>query len=110
MTDNIIVPVVSNPFYGFDTELEGVVVSFSIHWNYFAKKWVADISSDEIALDIEDLFLVGGIDLFSSYAIRELGQLFLVDLEGLDEDPTFEGLGDRFILLYVSKDNAPLFP
>jgi hypothetical protein len=56
-------------------------------------------------VDLKGLKLVGGVDLLFPHAVLELGQMFVLDLEGFKSDPDRDGFGDRFKVLYVPKEN-----
>ena len=105
---NLTIPLEPNPSYSFEIELDGVLVEFDVHWNSVAESWFFNMKNDEIGLELNGLKMVGGVDLLEAYAVRELGQLFAVDVEGLNDDPNFDDVGDRFRLLYIGIDNAPL--
>lgn len=94
----------------FETELEGVPWQFFYRWNLADKAWYTDMSSVQTGTVLKGLKLVGGSNILRPHAVSELGKIFVVDTEGKQENPTYEGLGDRFKVLYVPKADANAYP
>lgn len=94
-------------------ELDGVAYQMRIYWTQFDEqikeaigttddgKWYMDLSSDDITLN--GIALVGGANLLEPYAYNQLGGLIVVDSELKYANPTYDGLGDRFQLIYVTR-------
>lgn len=61
-------------------------------------KWYMEIND---GIEIKNIALVPGADLFEIYGYQELGALFIVDTTGAKELPTLDGLGDRWSIRYV---------
>jgi hypothetical protein len=98
---NRIIPVTTDPSQQFTIDLDGQTVDLSIRWNATAQQWVMDFNALTFTTVINGLVLVTGVDLLGPYAVREIGQLWLVDLEEKNEEPTLSNFGDRFQLMYV---------
>lgn len=98
-------PLTNDASYSFNMALENIPVTFKVRWNLMNQAWHMDLSMPDIDLELNGLKLVGGVDLLYPYAITELGQMFVIDLEDKKEDPTRELLGDRFQVAYFTKDD-----
>jgi len=91
--------------YSFDMSLENIPVTINVRWNLIDQSWYMDLIASNINLELRGLKLAGGVDLLYPYAITELGQMFVIDLEDKKEDPIRDLLGDRFQVAYFSKDD-----
>lgn len=101
---NSIIPVTPEPHQQFTIDLDGETVDLTIRWNATSEQWVMNFVGVTFETTVNGIALVTGVDLLGPYAVREVGQIWLVDLEakngepGSPEDADF---GDRFQLLYV---------
>ena len=96
-----VIPVAPKPSTQFTVDLDGETVDLTIRWNSTAEQW--DPVGVTFTTTLNGVVLVAGVDLLAPYAVRELGQLWLVDLEAKLEEPGFDDFGDRFQLLYVER-------
>jgi hypothetical protein len=83
-------------------DLGGTTYSLRVRWNQRAECWHLDlrtIGGESIA---EGIKLVTGFPLLRrvQHASRPVGELWLLDLRGLDDEPTLDELGTRFKLFY----------
>lgn len=95
------VPVTPTPSQQFTIDLDGQTVDISIRWNATAEQWVMDLVGVTFTTTLNGITLVTGVNVLAPYAVRELGQLWVVDLEEKNEEPDFDNFGDRYQLLYV---------
>lgn len=82
--------------------LDGKPYKFRIWWNTHTEKFVMDMTSlVDSTVTIRGVALLPGVDFFQKYGWGDiLGSLYLEDTSGAEEAPTFEGLGDRWKLVY----------
>lgn len=99
----LIIPTTPDPIQNFTIDLDGETVDLTISWNITAQQWFMTLSGLTFSTVVRRIALVTGINLFEIYAIRELGQLWCIDLEDLGAEPNFDDFGDRFQLMYVEK-------
>jgi hypothetical protein len=98
-----IIPLQSDPpCYRFNATLDGFVIYFRLKWNFTAEQWYLDLDCEELGLSYKGLTLVTGDNILLGRGVAELGALILIDQQG-NEDPTREGLGDRWKLYYMTK-------
>ncbi|NIV93790.1 hypothetical protein GWN42_13575 [candidate division KSB1 bacterium] len=97
------IPLTPEPDYSEIVEIESQTVELSVRWNLLDEGWYLDIVGQTFELELLGLKLVGGVNLLKPFAVLELGGLFLLDTEEKFEDPDFDLIGDRFILIYVTK-------
>jgi len=105
--DLIEIPVTPGPAK-FEIELDGAPYRFRVRYNERDLAWYADVLGLDNDVDFKGLKLVPGLDLLGPHAYAELGQMFIFDGEEIEAEPTFEGLGDRFRLYYISKEYGPI--
>jgi uncharacterized protein DUF6983 len=97
------VPVQPYPDVQQKSELDGVTYVMRLRWNERAESWHLDLST------LDDEPIASGVRLVPSFPLlrrnqhpaRPPGELYLLDNKGLDEEPTLEEFGTRFILVYV---------
>lgn len=99
----VTIPLTPDPDYKFQVEIEDETVELRVRWNLVEQAWYLDITGVSFTLELLGLKLVGGVDLLKPYAVVELGGLFIIDSEEKNQDPDFDGLGDRYRLIYVTK-------
>ena len=101
---DLVIPVTPDPYQQFTIDLDGQTVDITIRFNATLQQWIMNLAGVTFSTTVNGITLVCGLELLSPYAIRELGQLWLVDLEeknGEPGDPEAADFGDRFQLLYV---------
>jgi len=98
------IPLTPNPDYSFQIDIEDQTVELSIRWNLVDQCWYMDIFGVTFDLDLKGLKLVGGVNLLKPHAVLELGGLYILDAEEKAQDPDFDLIGDRYILIYVTKE------
>lgn len=113
MTTPLIIPTSNYPDQTFSINLDGNVYSMRVYFNAYDDqikqvvddgndgKWYLDIVGNNTEVIIYGIALVGGCDLLEPYAYDQLGAIFVLDRSGNAEDPTLDGMGDRFEVLYV---------
>lgn len=92
-----------SPQFSFTIQLDGNQVEMSFKWNLTGQYWTFGIKGDSFDDQVQGAGVTVGLNLLGPYAIRELGQLYCVDLQDLGEDPDFDNFGTRWILMYVEK-------
>jgi hypothetical protein len=99
-TVNINVKV--NPYYTGTKVLDGNTYKVTIRWNTTTEKWYVDIEGLTNDVDLKGIALVGGKDLLSPHGYGDiLGELWVVDNSGADEDPNYDDMGGRFTVEYT---------
>lgn len=99
----VIIPTTPVPSQQFTIDLDGQTLDVKIRWNATAKQWVANFIGVTFPLELNGITLVTGVNILGPYAVRELGQLWVVDLEDKGSEPDFDNFGDRFQIMYVEK-------
>jgi hypothetical protein len=102
-------PVAGRQIEEFSVTLENIVWQMRLRWSYTAEAWRLDMASTETGTELKGLTLAPGHNLLAPHAVLELGQLWVVDTEGKLANPDFEGIGDRFKLLYVPLSDVDAF-
>lgn len=91
-----------SPQFDFSIDLDGQTVELNFKWNLTGQYWTFGLKGQTLTDEINGAALVTGINLLAPYAVRELGELWCIDMQELGEDPdTLDGLGDRWVLLYI---------
>jgi hypothetical protein len=88
------------------TTLDSIPVTISILWNELDEAFYADIVAADESIELRGVRLSPSMDLLDGLAITELGKLFVIDMQLKHEEPTLEGLGTRFVLLYLPREYA----
>lgn len=93
------------PYYTGTKSLDGVPYRFRFYWNTYTEKWVMDMTSlVDATMTIRGRALLPGKELLGQYGYgSKLGELWLEDTSGAGENPTYEGIGDRWRLRYYPK-------
>lgn len=104
---SVIVPLTTDPARRFEIELNEVGVFISTRYNFNNKVWYLSIE-DSGGLIFQGIAILTGINLLESQAALQerIGQLWIVDRSGARSDPTFEGLGDTYILVNFSPEES----
>lgn len=89
--------------YTFTSDLDGDIYKFKMVWNGRQGQWFMSVGNTAQ----EDYTLYGlavtcQTNLLKRFRDDNLppGSLMLIDTSGLNEEPTQEGLGSRWLLLY----------
>jgi hypothetical protein len=89
-----------NPHYEFTCPLDGNSYKFEIRWNETSSAWYMSITGITIDVQIRGIKLISGVDLLKPFPIPELGMMYIIDSQEQNQDPDYDGLGSRFLLLY----------
>lgn len=91
----------------FEVTLDDVVLTFTFKWNQRLDSWFVAVADENDEQIIGFTRIVVDWPLFAAYRDIRLppGVLILVDSEGLAEDPTFETLGTRHVLTYLTEQD-----
>lgn len=99
-----LIPFSPLPDQTFKTTVDGETVRIRIFWNATGEAWYMDLEGVSFDLTVRGLRMCTNIYMLEGLAIREIGDFMVVDLESKEADPTFEGFGDRWQLMYASKE------
>jgi len=99
-----LIPFAPVPDQTFKTTVDGENVRLRIFWNAVAQAWYMDLEGVSFDLTVRGLRMCTDIPLLEGLAIREIGDFAVTDLEDKEADPTYEGFGDRWQLLYLTKE------
>lgn len=103
MTDPIRINVRSLPDYEGTKSLDGQVYRLRFVWNASIAGWFLTLTGISNGIVI-NLALVCGRELLAPFGYRNtLGQLRLIDTSGRNQDPTFAGMGTRWVLEYTPR-------
>ena len=120
------IPVTAYPEQSIRIDLDGNAYDIRVYYSAYDDvikevvddgqegKWYMDIAqgqstdNDEL-VDVKEIALVSGADLFEPYAYQALGSLFVVDTDNLGDDPDFDNMGDRYKILYIEKSQQEDF-
>jgi len=82
--------------------LDGIQYDIWIRYNITTGKWMIDLTSmDDSSVSVEGQALLQGRDILGSHGYQNiLGELWVEDTSGTYDDPTYEGMGDRWRLRY----------
>lgn len=98
----LIIPIEPIPAKRFRTTLEGYDVVIRYRWQTWIGQWYIDADCEDLNIHTHGFALVTGRDCIANRSLKQLGTLVLVDLQG-DEDPDFDGLGTRWVLMYYTR-------
>lgn len=92
-------------YYEGTKSLDGNPYKFRIYYNTYTSKWYFAMTSlVDATVTIRGVALLPGVDFLAKFGHSDvLGSMYLVDTSGADEEPTFEGIGDRWELRYYPK-------
>jgi len=99
-----IIPFVPKYSDYLSISLEELAWTFHYRWSFTDNAWYSDLSSVESGTTLLGLKFMPGGNILRPHAVTELGGIFVVDTEGKFENPNYDDFGDRFKVLYVSKD------
>jgi len=97
------IPVRSDiPAYSFQITLEGSVFTMHFRYNTRAERWFMDLNDVDDVEIVSGIPLLYGLPLFDRFKYEELplGRFILLDETGEKRNPTRDGLGEDFKLLY----------
>lgn len=103
---NIPFRLLVKPVYNGYKTLDGNAYRFRFRWGTVPQKWHMNIKGLNTDLDRKGIPLLCGKDLFKPLGRYELGELWMIDNSGADEDPNYEDMGGRFTLEYVPLEDA----
>ena len=95
--------VQKKPHYTGTRVLDGNNYSLTFRWNTYTSKWYLDIEGLNNTVSVNTIALVCGKDLLDRYGFYELGQLWVIDNSGANEDPTYDDFGSRWTLEYTPR-------
>lgn len=93
------------PYYTGTKSLDGIPFKFCVYWNTYTEKWVMSMTAlTDSNMTIRGRALLPGKELIGQYGWgAKLGTMYLEDTSGAGENPTFEGIGDRWRLRYYPR-------
>lgn len=97
------IPVRSDiPAYSFQITLEGTVFTLHFRFNTRLDRWVMDVNNVDDVRIVTGVPLLYGLPLLDRYKYEglPLGRFVISDETGEKRNPTRDGLGDDFKLLY----------
>jgi hypothetical protein len=82
--------------------LDGNQYDVWVRWNRTIEAWYMDLTQlSDATISIKGMALLPGKELLSPYGYGHiLGELWVEDTAGSDDDPTYEGMGDRWRVRY----------
>ena len=82
--------------------LDGNKYDVWIRWNGTTEKWYMDMTQvADSAISIKGKALLPGKELLRPHGYAHiLGELWVEDTAGTEDNPTYEGMGDRWRLRY----------
>jgi len=93
--------VKTNPYYRGVKSLDGSKYTLRFRWNETTEKWYMEIKGDNNDVHTAGIALLPGKDLLLQHGYIELGQLWVVDNSGANEDPNYDDFGGRWTLEYT---------
>jgi len=96
---------VNVPYYEGYKVLDGYNYRISVKWNLIIKNWYLNISSiSDPTIKINGIAMLPGRDLLRPYGYGHLlGALWIEDTAESGDNPTYEGMGDRWRLRYYPR-------
>ncbi len=98
----VTINVRNNAYYEGTKALDGNMYKLGFYWNTTTEKWYLNLEGFNNDIEINGIALVTGKDLLAPYGYIELGQLWVVDNSGVNEDPNFDDFGSRWTLEYTT--------
>lgn len=98
-----VINVQNRPYYQGTATLDGNNYTLVFRWNTYTGKWYMDIDGLNNDVSIKSIALVCGKDLFDRYGYLELGELWVIDNSGANEDPDYDDFGGRWTLEYTAR-------
>jgi len=100
-----ILPLQPNPNFKYRSVLDGYEFELRFAWAPVQSMWFVDVVCEELYVDVKGIALVTGFNILGGRGLYQVGFLALIDLQG-SEDPNFEDFGDRWKLLYLTRDEV----
>jgi hypothetical protein len=97
----VTIALLANSYYNGTKTLDGNAYYLRFHWNTYTAKWYMDLQGLNNDVDIKGMALLTGKNLLNAYGEYELGELWVVDNQGANEDPNFDDIGSRWTLEYT---------
>ena len=90
------------PYYEGTKTLDGRQYRVVVHYRDHTGKWYIELTSvSDPDVSIKPLALLPGKNLWAQHGYDNiLGELWVEDTTGEGENPTYEGMGDRWRLRY----------
>lgn len=93
------------PYYEGSKSMDGHNYLLTFRWNTTTEKWYMDIVGISNSVSIRGIACMCGKDLLKQHGYSELGQIWVIDNLGQDEDPTLDSFGARHSLEYFPLDS-----
>jgi hypothetical protein len=103
MADHVeIKHLVKTPSFTGTKSLDGNQFRIWIRYNTVTEVWYMDLTMmRDSTVSIKGIALLPGKDLLAAHGYGNiLGELWVVDTSGANENPTYEGMGDRWRIRY----------
>lgn len=95
------IKVAQLPYYTGRVTLDANDYKLQFSWNLETEKWYLNIEGLNNDVDIKGIALLTGKNLLASYGELELGELWVIDNQGGNEDPNYDDFGSRWTLEYT---------
>ena len=90
------------PYYQGTKSLDGNTYRLKLYWNTYNEKWYLGIYGYNNDVDINGIALLCGKNLLEPFGYEDvLGELWVIDNSGANEDPDYEDFGSRWTLEYT---------
>lgn len=89
------------PWYEGPKALDGNTYRFTISWNLETEKWYMDLKGLNNTVEVNGIALLPGKNLLAPYGFYQLGELWVIDNSGANEDPDYDQFGSRWTLEYT---------
>lgn len=102
------IPIRSDlPAYNFQINLEGTVFTLHFRYNSRSERWFMDINDTDDEQIVVGIPLLYGLPLVDRYKDERLplGRFIIVDETGEERNPTRDGFGTDFKLLYQESES-----
>lgn len=89
---------------GYKT-LDGNQYDVWVRWNGTTEVWYMDLTQiSDSTISIKGMALLPGKELLAPYGYAHiLGELWVEDTAGTEDNPTYDGMGDRWRLRYYPR-------
>lgn len=99
-----LIPTYQEPYQSLEVALADEAYTLKLRWNDGHAFWVIDLYDRDESPILLGVKMVKGFPLVRRYGIASLpryGDLVVYDRGHDGQEPTFDGLGSRFLLYYV---------
>lgn len=100
------IPLTSDPSQRLEIELNGIRYFFTVSFNWNGGKWYFTLENSTGTI-IKGVSMLLGQDMLDAHEDIELGQLWMIDLSGKNEDALFDDLGSRVIMVHYPIGESP---